>query len=451
MTGAAPSPSQLRTFPQDAAVVVFPAPVIPADVLLSSHGDSLSFFWETPLRHMAGRGVAYSIAGHGERRFKRVISQSADLWKRLSVHKHPEVAPTLGPVMFGGGAFAPGLSRGLASALGDALFVLPEAGYITDGRHAAEWIVTTEPTTADETIQTMSHPFSPGYQSGHPAPLSAGFAVPERLLDLTTGASDLDSWVQAVRVALRDIASGSLEKVVLARRHTARLPILATPASLARALGRPSEGETRFLFHPRPGVSVIGKSPERLVSLHDQWVETEAVAGTCRCDQSPDQLTSSPKDCWEHQLVISGLVASLDLLCDAIDVQNEPTVRATGSVQHLVTTLRAKISRPRHVLSFVETIHPSPALCGSPRKAAFALIERLESHPRGWYGGPVGWMDSQGNGEFSVMIRSAFLAGGLAEFFAGAGIVAGSVPRAEYDETEAKFAAMRRVLCPPEE
>jgi len=87
----------------------------------------------------------------------------------------------------------------------------------------------------------------------------------------------------------------------------------------------------------------------------------------------------------------------------------------------------------------VEALHPTPALGGTPRDVAVALIRELESQPRGWYGSPVGWIDAEGNGLFAVAIRSAVSAGNLARLYAGAGIVADSQAESEWQETALKF------------
>ena len=99
-----------------------------------------------------------------------------------------------------------------------------------------------------------------------------------------------------------------------------------------------------------------------------------------------------------------------------------------------------------HVLSLVGALHPTPALGGAPRAAALDWIAAREPSPRGWYAGPVGWCDARGEGEFFVAIRSALTQGTRAWAWAGAGLVEGSDAAREWDETEAKMAAMCAAL-----
>jgi isochorismate synthase EntC len=99
-----------------------------------------------------------------------------------------------------------------------------------------------------------------------------------------------------------------------------------------------------------------------------------------------------------------------------------------------------------HVLELVSALHPTPAVGGSPRASALTAIRELEPFERGAYAGPVGWIDAEGDGEWAVALRCAEIDGQLANLFAGAGIVAGSDPDAELDETERKFRAFLDAL-----
>ena len=103
-----------------------------------------------------------------------------------------------------------------------------------------------------------------------------------------------------------------------------------------------------------------------------------------------------------------------------------------------------------HVLDCLRKLHPTPALAGMPKDASLQFLRSREA-PRGWFGGPVGWMDRDGNGEFAVGIRAALHEGSSARMFAGAGIVEGSIPEQEWEETDQKLNVMRYVLGLSEE
>jgi isochorismate synthase len=116
-------------------------------------------------------------------------------------------------------------------------------------------------------------------------------------------------------------------------------------------------------------------------------------------------------------------------------------------VAHLATRVTAKLTEPLpSALELAGLLHPTPAVAGVPRDLALAVLGELEPFARGAYAGPVGWVDAHGDGEWAVAIRCATLARGGARLVAGAGIVAGSDPEAEWAETEWKLAAILDVL-----
>ena len=128
-------------------------------------------------------------------------------------------------------------------------------------------------------------------------------------------------------------------------------------------------------------------------------------------------------------------------LAESLDIAPTELLKLSN-IQHLSTPLAGRLQRPAGVLPLVEALHPTPALGGDPRPDALQLIRQLEPIPRGWYGAPVGWIDSQLEGEFAVAIRSAVAQEARVWVYAGAGIVADSLPRPEWQETELKFKPM---------
>jgi menaquinone-specific isochorismate synthase len=136
--------------------------------------------------------------------------------------------------------------------------------------------------------------------------------------------------------------------------------------------------------------------------------------------------------------------------CSYLDEEAEPSVVAMANVQHLATRLEGRLSSPAaSVLELVGALHPTPAVGGSPREVALALIAELEQLDRGRYAGPVGWVDAAGNGTWAVGIRSAELQGTTARVFAGVGVVADSDPHSELAETRAKMQALLSALVRP--
>jgi isochorismate synthase len=159
-----------------------------------------------------------------------------------------------------------------------------------------------------------------------------------------------------------------------------------------------------------------------------------------------EQLLASAKDRHEHEVVVRTVVEALGPLCDQLDVGATPSLLKLGNVQHLYTPVTGHLCSACTLLNVVERLHPTPAVGGRPREAALALIREREGFDRGWYGGPVGWIDQRGEGEFAVAIRSALLHGTQATLFAGCGIVADSDPEREYAEAALKLKPMLSAL-----
>jgi menaquinone-specific isochorismate synthase len=119
-----------------------------------------------------------------------------------------------------------------------------------------------------------------------------------------------------------------------------------------------------------------------------------------------------------------------------------------ANIQHLGTPVRAQLADPRSVVELAGALHPTSAVGGEPWGAADPLVRRLEQLDRGWYAGPVGWMDADGDGEWALALRSAEVHGETVRLFAGCGIVADSDPEAELAEAQAKFVPVRDALAP---
>jgi isochorismate synthase EntC len=161
-------------------------------------------------------------------------------------------------------------------------------------------------------------------------------------------------------------------------------------------------------------------------------------------------MVASSKENFEHRLVVEAVEAELSRSCRRVVVRDEPEVLWLRQIAHLATvvsgTLDGDPSSWPTALELAAALHPTPAVCGSPAGAALDLIEALEPGGRGLYAGLVGWVDSSGDGEFYLGIRSAELRGRAATVHAGAGIVAGSDPQSELYETSVKLETMLAAL-----
>jgi menaquinone-specific isochorismate synthase len=290
---------------------------------------------------------------------------------------------------------------------------------------------------------------------GHPA--DAGREPGVRSVTVVTRAPDT-SFLAMVADALGAIDRGDLVKVVLARQVDVTLgEVVDIPGLLRR--WRSLEPNCGLFSLPTQTGQFVGASPELLVDRTGRRVRSRPLAGTAERDMGGDSgrpsgaLLDSRKDAAEHQLVVRAIDEALRPLCAELDVPLRPDLVHLHNLVHLGTPVNGLLAeRPDGgvptALELVGALHPTPAVGGAPRPAALALIDRLEPESRGHYAGPVGYVDARGDGRWMVGIRAMAIAGANARLAAGVGIVDGSSPESELEETALKLAAVLDALAP---
>ena len=263
---------------------------------------------------------------------------------------------------------------------------------------------------------------------------------------------DLQAWPGRVEAALQALQPGRLDKLVLATRVRARASRPIPVAGVARALQQAHPESCTFAV-PGAGRWFVGATPERLVRLRGNWLQTSALAGSAARGERPEedqqlagQLLDSFKQRREHQLVVEAIVEALQPLCADLVVPSRPQVLRLGYVQHLHTPIQGRLRAGVGLLQVLRRLHPTPAVGGLPREAALAWLRAHEGWERGWYAGAVGWVDGQGDGGFWVALRSGLLQGCQALVFAGCGLVAGSDPASEERELWLKLRPMLEAI-----
>ncbi|MDT9339261.1 isochorismate synthase [Trichodesmium erythraeum 21-75] len=201
------------------------------------------------------------------------------------------------------------------------------------------------------------------------------------------------------------------------------------------------------------GQNFIGASPERLISINNNQLVTDALAGSAPRGKTPSQdaklansLLCSEKDLREHQFVIDFIIKRLQYLGLKPNYLPQPNLLQLSNIQHLWTPINAEVSQNIHLLEILAQLHPTPAVAGVPRDIAQKQIQNFETFDRSLYAAPIGWIDHQGNGEFTVGIRSALIDGERARLYAGAGIVTGSKPDQELAEVQLKLQTLLKAL-----
>ena len=410
------------------------------------------FCWEQPDRGfaLAAVGSALEVVSRGPRRFVEVAAECLAAARGRGEVGGEGLPAGAGPVWVGGFAFADhGAGSPTWSSFPPALMVMPALSICRDG---------------DETYLTVNAAARPGLDATEVldrarARLAGLRAEPLPMLDpQQIGRTEIESvrppgdFEAAVAAAVQRIRDGGLEKVVLAREVLLRAPSAYDSS--------PVFGALRELFPAcfcfccgTPEAAFMGASPELLVRRSGAGVSTVALAGSARRSSDPsvddhlgERLLQSAKDRSEHAIVVRRIVRSLRRHAVWVEEASEPGLVKVANIQHLATPIHAQLAEPRSAIELAGMLHPTPAVGGEPWLEAGRLIEELERMDRGWYAGPVGWMDATEDGEFCVGLRSALLRDREAHLFAGNGMVADSDPADELAETEVKLGAMLPLL-----
>ena len=314
------------------------------------------------------------------------------------------------PVLFASFAFR---SPARSVAFVPALALIDEAG--------ARWAITAGIGQAPDPLAAVDAALA----EARPAP-----RVPESLT-FGQGSMSRTQWRDSVRSMAARLREGAADKAVMARDMTIRCPHGFDERFLLERLSDLYPSTWRFCVD-----SLVGASPEMLIAAACGTASSRVLAGTCKPGEG-QALASSAKDLREHELASESVSSILERLC--LDVRTQgPFLLALPNVVHLATDIHARLGAA-HLLDLVAALHPTAAVCGTPRDAAMRLIEELEDTERGRYSGPVGWVDTAGNGEFAIALRCGLASGTRLRLFAGAGIMPDSDPDLELTETEAKM------------
>jgi len=421
------------------------APIIPpAQVFLALPNEAAMLWATAPGVCEVALGAAMSCSGSGHGRAQTIIER-ADLAFR-DFQGVGLGAAAIEPRFFGGLSYASARKNESSwSSFLDSEFALPRLLYRASANRAAVTLFASKHEIRDpalraqfvEAVQTMTQ-LVPQDRSR----MSRESLLIEQRIDTP----DRTQWGRHVLDACRLFEEGQLEKAVLAREILLicnRQPDIQS--ILEQLLGR-AEGSVCFALR-RASAIFLGATPERLVSRRGPQISTEALAGSAaNSGELPEQLLSDTKNQLEHSLVVREIVARLQRLGADVSVPSAPQLRRFAGLSHLYTSLQARKLASPHVLTLADHLHPTPAVGGIPLERALEFIFAHEAFDRGRYAGPVGWFDGNGDGEFAVALRSGLLSGREVRLYAGAGLVQGSEPDAEWRETDLKFRSLLDAL-----
>ena len=415
--------------------VTLPAGFDPRSLLDDPQGNGVVASYERPVRGLALVGVG--VAGRVDVPSGAHPAAAKDEARALLAGPVGGDVPLLAPRLLGGFRFNPvSVVQDPWRDFGAGWLVLPRLLFVLNGESNAVVVAPgVDPGAAEALVD-------------RPSASSAATSAPLRV----ERAMDREAWLTSVAVIAREVRAGVYEKAVLA--STQQL-VSDTPIAIGRALARLRTGypDCHVFTMTEGNTTFLGASPELLVSLLDGRVRALGLAGSARRGDTPeedgrigDALLASGKDRIEHEAVVRAIRERLGPLTEDLVAPNQPELRRLRNIQHLSTEISARARPGTGLLDLVQRLHPTPAVCGWPADLARAVIAEHEAFDRGWYAGPVGWMDASGDGEFAVALRSAVVSGSRAWLFAGNGIMGDSVPESELAEVQWKFRPLTEAL-----
>ncbi|PKW26421.1 isochorismate synthase [Phycicoccus duodecadis] len=400
--------------------------------LLPAAGATDACSWVRRGEGLVGWGRAAAHIASGPERFAELEQWWGDLVGSAVVRDEVDL-PGTGPVAFGSVAYAAGSPAG-------GTLVVPEV--VVGRRGGRAWLTTVSAVSAEQPVAAVPGPADVRRQDDPAAPSEVAFA---------DGALTPGAWTIAVAEAVARITGGGLDKVVLARDLEVSS---GAPLDVRWLLRRLAERyDTTWVFAVD---GLVGATPELLVRREKGLVTSRVLAGTIRPtgDDAHDlalaaSLARSSKDLEEHEYAVRSVADALAPHCTSMNVPETPFVLHLSNVMHLATDVAGVLADATSSLALAAALHPSAAVCGTPREAADAVIAELEHMDRGRYAGPVGWIDAAGDGEWGIALRCGAVEPSdpsRMRIFAGCGIVAGSDPDDELAESSAKLVPMRDAL-----
>ena len=269
--------------------------------------------------------------------------------------------------------------------------------------------------------------------------LTTSLPVPGSAPGVVVVDDGVGEWRTGFEKSMLEIETGRVEKVVLARQVRAIVPAGVEGSSVVARLAADNPG--CYLFSVD---GLVGASPELLVSLRRGRIQTLALAGTATDPENLDTFKISE----EHRHVSNSVMKGLSNHMVEVDL-TEQVIVPHGAMSHVGTRVEGPAHPGTTVADILADLHPTAAVAGSPTEVALDLIREIEPASRGRYAGPVGWIDSSGDGVFAIALRCGQFRGEVLTLYAGGGLVAGSEEAPELEETELKLAPMFSALGQP--
>ncbi|WP_057915654.1 isochorismate synthase MenF [Peribacillus muralis] len=409
------------------------------------------FFWEDPAKEITITGLGnvktLKAAANAER--YREVEKSWIKLQETAVKTGVTEVEATGPLLFGGFSFDyESNSTLLWNQFGDNLFYIPAFMLSIVGKQA--YLTTNLLCSPDDSEKLFRDMINEREAFLFESLDGAALCGLNSLVKQREARPE--EWKRTVTEAVEEIKTTDLDKIVLARELRLTFERSIDSGKVLEQLI--AEQPLSYIFSLEAGGDCfVGATPERLIKKQGNEVFSTCLAGSMGRgkDEHEDvilgnELLQDQKNLQEHQYVVSMISNAFDAVCEKVLVPDGPRLMKNRHIQHLYTPIRGVAKEGITILQFVENLHPTPAMGGLPKEKAVIRIREMEGLERGFYAGPLGWMDTYGNGEFAVGIRSALIQDNEASLFAGCGVVEDSTAVAEYRETGIKFNPMLSAL-----
>jgi len=264
-------------------------------------------------------------------------------------------------------------------------------------------------------------------------------------------------FIERVFAAKEHIAAGDVYQVNLSRPWRLTLSDPADEphvySALRAANPAPFAASVRFR-----GMTILSSSPERLLAITGREISTRPIAGTrarlgnaAQDARETSELVAHPKERAEHVMLIDLERNDLGRVCEAgsVEVDEYMVTESYAHVHHIVSNVRGRLRADASAVAALRALFPGGTITGCPKVRCMQVIAALEGEGRGAYTGSLGWLGTDGDADFNILIRTLSVNGRHIELRAGAGIVADSVPERELEETRAKARGMLRAFEAP--
>ncbi|MGB0837297.1 MAG: isochorismate synthase [Flavobacteriaceae bacterium] len=253
--------------------------------------------------------------------------------------------------------------------------------------------------------------------------------------------SDEDKYEFMVAKAVKELQNSEVNKVVLSRKESHELN-LDKEGSFTKLLSSYPQAMVYWFYHPKSG-HWQGASPELLVKTRFKTLETVSLAGT-QAFNGEINVKWGEKEIEEQAYVSEYIRSTLEKFGYQVNMEGPQTVRA-GLLLHLKSFFMAKSKQELNLSDLLESLHPTPAVCGVPLKEAQELIKDLEDYDRSYYTGYLGEI-AKDSAELYVNLRCMKIEENAVHIYVGGGLTKDSDPKAEFHETCAKTSTMKKVL-----